>query len=220
MTSDAPPARGRPPVRALAAGLMFGCLLGFVALYLVADHTAPGQRADELAFRTIYSLVPSGWPVHVAAFLAREAVIAVLPAAAVIGGLAALARRRWRPVVRACVTVAGSVAATPYLRDEVLTRQPFTQEGLPLNSLPSTHASAAAALVVAVVLLWPRVRPWWLANAAWVVLGLVALGNIVGQAHRPSDVAGSFLLVLGLTAGTYALTGVPAARGARKPRDR
>jgi membrane-associated phospholipid phosphatase len=100
----------------------------------------------------------------------------------------------------------------PYLRDELLSRPRFDEEPFPLNSLPSTHATAAAALTVAVLLLWPCPRPWWLFNAAGVVLLLVAIGNVVSQAHRPSDVVASFLLVGALAAGALALVGVSEAR--------
>jgi hypothetical protein len=207
----------RSPLRGQAALITFSCLAGFMALYVVSDHTARGQRADDLAFLVIYSLVPGGWPVHAAAFLARDVVIVVLAAAVALLGGAALLRWRWRPIVRSCVTVAGSVLTTPYLRDEVLTRHPFIPETFPLNSMPSTHASAAAALVVAVVLLWPSGRPWWLLNASGVILGLVALGNVVGQAHRPSDVAGSYLFVAGLLSASYLITGVRFVNRDRHP---
>ena len=44
------------------------------------------------------------------------------------------------------------------------------------------------------VVLWPRPRPWWLVNTAGVVVLLAALGNVLGQAHRVSDVVASVLL--------------------------
>lgn len=213
MTRDDRTAGRRPSLRARAALVTLGCLVGFVALYLISDHTAWGQRADDLAFRVIYSLVPSGWPVDAAVFLARDVVIIVLAAAAVLLGAAALVMQRWGPFLRACVTVAASVPATPYLRDEVLTRHPVAPNDLPFNSMPSTHATAAAALVAAVVMLWPAHPAPWLGNAVGIVLGLVALGNIVGQAHRPSDVAGSYLLVAGLLASSIVVTGVRAGEG-------
>jgi membrane-associated phospholipid phosphatase len=98
------------------------------------------------------------------------------------------------------------------LRDDVLERPRFTDEAFPDNSLPSTHAIAAAALVAAVLLLWPWPRPWWLPNTAGVVLLLVAVGNIVSQAHRPSDVIASFLLVGAVTAAVLAVVGPPRHR--------
>jgi hypothetical protein len=54
--------------------------------------------------------------------------------------------------------------------------------------------SVACALVVAAVVLWPPRRPWWLVNVACVVVLLAALGNVLGQAHRVSDVIASVLL--------------------------
>ncbi len=76
----------------------------------------------------------------------------------------------------------------------MLRRPQFGNEAFPQNSMPSTHVSVACALVVAVVLLWPQRRPWWLVNAACVVVLLAALGNVLGQAHRVSDVVASVLL--------------------------
>lgn len=210
----------RRPLRAASAVVMVACAVGFGLVYVVANRTAWGQFVDERVFLVLYDFVPTGWPVDGLAFVARDVVIVVLAAAAALLAGMALIQGQRLTVVRVVAVTAAAVVSTPWLRDEVLRRQSFESEAFPLNSMPSTHASAAAALVLTVVLLWPRLRPWWLAKAAGVVLGVVALGNIVGQAHRPSDVAASFLLVLGLTAGTYALTGVPAARDVREPRDR
>ena len=155
---------------------------------------------------------PHGWPVELVTAFARAAAVGALALVATVLGVAAVGRRAWAALTAAVLTLATAVALGPYLRDEVLSRPRFTDETFPLNSLPSTHATAAAALTVAVVLLWPRPRPWWLLNACGVVLLLVAVGNVVSQAHRPSDVVASFLLVGALAAGAMALVGTPESR--------
>jgi hypothetical protein len=69
----------------------------------------------------------------------------------------------------------------------------------------------ACALVVTAVILWPRRRPWWLENAAVVVVLLACLGNVLGQAHRFSDVVASVLLV-GVVSGLALAVLRPTAR--------
>jgi membrane-associated phospholipid phosphatase len=175
-------------------------------------RTSAGQAFDAVVFRVLFGLVPDGWPAEVVTGFARTAAVVALAVVAVVLGLAAIGRRAWGALTVAILTVAISATVGPFLRDDVLGRPRFTDEPFPLNSLPSTHATAAAALAFAVVLLWPSPRPWWLTNAAGVVLVLVALGNIVGQAHRPSDVVASFFLVAAVAAGALALVGTTRPR--------
>jgi membrane-associated phospholipid phosphatase len=108
--------------------------------------------------------------------------------------VAAVGRKAWRAVVAAILIAGLTAATTTWLRDDVLRRPRFSDEAFPQNSMPSTHVSVACALVVATVVLWPGRRPWWLVNAACVVVLLAALGNVLGQAHRVSDVVASVLL--------------------------
>jgi membrane-associated phospholipid phosphatase len=144
---------------------------------------------------------------------ARAAVIVLMAGVAVILGVAAVGRHAWGALAGAVLTVALSLPLGVWLRNDVLVRPAFTPETFPQNSLPSTHAVAAAALVAAVLLLWPGRPPWWLPNAAGVVLLLVAVGNVVSQAHRPSDVVASFLLVGAVASVVRALVGPPRRRG-------
>jgi membrane-associated phospholipid phosphatase len=192
--------------RAVALLTGVGLALAFVAWYLLLVRTAWGQSADVVAFRVAYDGVPRGWPATLVALFARAAVIVGLAAGAVVLGAAAAGRRAWGALFAALVVVAVSVPLGVWLRD-VLVRPQFSDETFPQNSMPSNHAVAAATLVVAVVVLWPPRRPWWLRNSAAVVLLLVAVGNIVSQAHRPSDIVASFLLVGAVTSVALALVG-------------
>lgn len=171
-----------------------GCAVLFVAVYVVAVRTRPGQALDVTAFHVLYSLAPSD-TVPLLAWFARGVVIVVLAGLVTLLAIAAVGRGAWRAVVASVVIVGVTVVATTFLRDEVLSRPRFSEEAFPQNSMPSTHVSVACALVVAAVILWPRRRPWWLVNAACVVVLLASLGNVVGQAHRFSDVVASVLLV-------------------------
>jgi PAP2 superfamily len=198
--------------RAAAALTAVGLAFGLAAGYVVMVRTAPGQAADVAAFRVLFWLVPGGWPAALLDGFARAASIVALAAIAVGLGVAAVWRRSWRALIAASLTVAASVWLGRWLRDEVLVRPRFTAEEFPQNSMPSTHAIVAGALVAAVLLLWPGRHPWWLPNTAAVVLLLVALGNILSQAHRPSDVAASFLLVGSVGAAAVAVVGAPRER--------
>ena len=184
--------------RLVALALGVTCGFGFFALYLIADRTLVGQRADDLTFRVVFGLVPGGWPVGALSWFARTFVVEGLAAVVLAVSVTAVVRRAWRGLLSATVVVAASVGLTLYLRDHVLIREPLRPEAFPLNSMPSTHASAAAALVAAAVILWPGARPRWLGQVGGVVVLFVTLGNVVSQAHRPSDVVASLILVAGV----------------------
>jgi hypothetical protein len=171
-----------------------GCAVLLVALYLVAVRTGLGQRLDVRAFQVLYSLAPQG-TVPLFTLFSRGVVIVLLVALVVLLAVAAMGRGAWRAVLASVVIVGLTAVATTFLRDDVLTRPRLTDEAFPQNSMPSTHASVATALVVAAVILWPRRRPWWLMNAAAVIVLLACLGNVLGQAHRFSDVVASLMLV-------------------------
>ncbi|UUZ44048.2 phosphatase PAP2 family protein [Janibacter limosus] len=82
------------------------------------------------------------------------------------------------------------------------------------NTMPSTHATVVVAAVVAVAMMWPSQRPAWL---GWCLGGVVAMacpGNVVGHAHRPSDVLASVLLVIAVAGVVRGLS----ARLARRDR--
>ena len=198
--------------RAVAAIAAVVLAFGFAACYLLMVATARGQTADVAIFRVVFGIVPAGWPAVLVSGFARAAVIVLLAALATVLGVAAVGQHAWGRLAGALLTVAVSVAVGVWLRNDVFVRPAFTDEAFPQNSMPSNHAVAAAALVAAVLLLWPWRPPWWLPNTAGVVLLLVAVGNIVSQAHRPSDVVASFLLVAAVGAAAMALVGIPRWR--------
>lgn len=181
-----------------------GCGFLFVGVYLVAVRTAAGHKLDDRIFELLYSMAPPG-AVAVMTWFARGVVIVVLALLVAVLAVAALRRRAWRAVVASILMVGLTAVATTFLRDDVLTRPRFGDETFAENSLPSTHVSVACALVVVVVVMWPPRRPWWLVNAACVVVLLAALGNVLGQAHRFSDVVASVLLVGAMSGLSLAL---------------
>jgi membrane-associated phospholipid phosphatase len=198
--------------RALAALVAVGLAAAFVLTYVVMVRTAWGQAADVRLFQVVFGLVPGGWPAAFVTAFARAAVIVVLGFVVALLGVASIGRRSWASLFAAVVIVGIPLSLGPYLRDELLTRPAFTPEAFPQNSLPSTHATVAAALTFVVILLWPGPRPWWLVNTMGVVLLLVAVGNVVSQAHRPSDVVASFFLSGSVAAAALALVGTSRPR--------
>jgi hypothetical protein len=185
--------RWRAPAAVRHLLVSIGCGVLFVGVYVVAVRTTAGQKLDDRAFQLLFSLAPYS-TITVLTSFARGVVIVVLAVLVSLLAFAAVGRGSWRAVVASILITGLTAAATTFLRDDVLRRPRFSDEAFPQNSLPSTHVSVACALVVAAVVLWPRRRPWWLVNAAGVVVLLAALGNVLGQAHRVSDVVASVLL--------------------------
>ncbi|KRE37603.1 hypothetical protein ASG73_08050 [Janibacter sp. Soil728] len=64
------------------------------------------------------------------------------------------------------------------------------------NTMPSTHAAVVVASAVAIAMMFPSERPAWLGWCLGGVAAVACLGNVVGHAHRPSDVLASVLLVI------------------------
>ncbi|MFI2103225.1 phosphatase PAP2 family protein [Isoptericola sp. NPDC019693] len=195
------PRRGR---RALVVSATSALLCA--ALYALAVLTAPGQRADVAGLALLTAPEP-----HLAG--AARLVRALAPVAAalllVAAGLVAVRRRAGGRVVAGAAGLPVAVLAlATVLRDVVLPRPSLGVHGDVLNTFPSAHTATLAAACVAVVLLLGR-RPGRGATAllAAVVL-LTAWANVATQAHRPSDVVGSLLLV-GVVAPWAALAARP-----------
>lgn len=190
-----------------------GAVCAGVALCLVYALfvlTVPGQWLDDELFGLVQRLGvgPLGeWFPSVGRVLLPRAM-----AVALVGiGLVALARRRWSRVAQGATIVLVSVLTSRYLRESL----PRPDHGYSYveNTLPSTHVTVVAAAVVAIAVLIP-LRPVWLDRVLVGLVLLACLGNVVGHAHRPSDVVASVLLV-GVVAGV-----VGAVTGARAPRGR
>ncbi|WP_278235240.1 phosphatase PAP2 family protein [Isoptericola sp. AK164] len=208
------------------AGLALVSAAAFVVLFLVSVHTTGGRGIDgDVRAWTVHELAPLqpfGDVVRTTLPLALAALAAVL---AVI----ALGRRRVAPVVAAGSVVVVSVLLARLLRDH-LPRPPVGQ-GLNgeavVNTFPSGHVAAAASLLVAVLVLWPRRRvPRTVRILAAIILLASAFGSVVTHAHRPGDVLGSLLLVGAVAAGVLlvvrglAPASVGAVGSARSPRRR
>lgn len=183
--------RGRTPGRLAVVGAM-----ALLAVYAIAVLTEPGQRLDDEVFGRVQHLTPAVLhePLQV---LARR----VLPiSAVVVAGIlwwVGLWRRRWLDVLRASVVVIAAIVLSRWLRT-VLPR-PDHGYSYDVNTLPSTHATLVVAMTAAIWVLWPERRPEWLPVGLVAAVVLACQGNVVGYAHRPSDVLASVLLVVTVT---------------------
>lgn len=202
------------PARRLSAGVAVSTALGLAVLYGVAVLTAPGQWLDDQVFGLVQKVGvgPLGeWLPVVGRTALPRAVVAVL----VVIGTVAVLRRSWSRVARAAVVVLVSVPASRGLRLSL--PRPDHGYSYLANTLPSTHVTLVAAAAVAILLMWPSQRPRWLATALGVVIGLACVGNVVGYAHRPSDVVASVLLVVTVAASVRAACAWASTRADRLP---
>ncbi|WP_434966158.1 phosphatase PAP2 family protein [Janibacter indicus] len=186
------------------ARLLAGCAAALTGacVYVVFAGTWWGQLVDDRVF---------GWAQRFAVgplrqwlpVVCRGPLVAVIAGVTVMIGLVAVWRGRVRSVVCGTLIVAISVTAARFLR-EVLPR-PDHGFSYDVNTLPSTHVAAVTSLVVASILMTSTPRPRWLAWCGALLVWLACVGNVVGYAHRPSDVVASVLLVASVTGAVLAL---------------
>lgn len=176
----------------LGIALLAAVLLAI--LYVVAVHTAWGQRLDDAALdgRTTRPVV-----LHATSRLLDTISVASLT---LLGGAAlaiAVGRRRVHLAMTAVVVVLGANVTTQILKHVVLGRpQLIASDPLPAPSFPSGHTTVATSLAVAFVLVVP---PRWRTATALcgvVYACLIGTGVVTAGWHRPSDVIGGFLVVV------------------------
>ena len=208
MHDDGPDDRGcrRLDGRSTAAAAVV-----LVGLYGVAVLTVPGQWLDDQIFgwvqRPPYGPLRDVLPIAARVLLPFAMLIALVLVAV------------WRLAVGRRAVVAGallvplvSIPLARWLR--VSLPRPDHGYSYVDNTMPSTHATVVVAAVVAVAMMWPSQRPAWLGWCLGGVAAVACLGNVVGHAHRPSDVLASVLLVIAVAGVVRGLS----ARLARRDR--
>ena len=188
-------------------GVLCAAGLGFV--YVGAVLSPQGQWVDDEIFGLAQRVAVGplrGWLPSVA----RGTLPLLMGAAALVGVAWAVSRRRWRAVGAGALTVLVSAPASRLLREYLW--RPDLGYSYPFNTLPSTHVTVVAALAVAI---WMMVgaRSRALAGVLIAVTLVAMAGNVVGHAHRPSDVLASVLLV-GAVAGFVQHLIAPSEAGA------
>ncbi len=207
------PVPDRPASRAPAArwwlwgtGMVIVAAL-LVAVYVIFVTTSLGQLAEFVALEAATERFDELQGPALAVLTRLPEIIAA--GAVLVFLLVTVWRRRW---LASLIAVASFVAAnlTTQLLKNVLLVRPHLDNGVPYytgNSLPSGHATFAAAAVVAVFLV---VAPRW--RPAMAALG-AAFATTVGAAtfveawHRPADVVAAYLVAAfwGLVAGFVVL---------------
>ena len=182
------------------AGLWLANIVLFLLVEHVALETIRGQMLDTVAL-TGNSLGRD--QVDGALNTALNAISVVsLVVVLVLVGVIALARKRYSLAIMAVVLVVGSTATTMLLKDRLL-RPEF---GVDLeragagNSLPSGHATAAAAFAVGLVLVLPPAARGVASVIGATYAAVVGVATLSSGWHRPSDVIASYLIVGGWAA--------------------
>ncbi|SDH57763.1 phosphatase PAP2 family protein [Agrococcus jejuensis] len=173
----------RIAVAALAA-VAFGVVFA-VAVWTEHGRLAEGAVLDASTFATDSSLL---------------GVVGVTSLAAACAGLVVvgLVRRRGDLAIVAVGIVAASTGVGQLLKHLVLSRPTLLAEQG--NSFPSGHMIAFAGVAAGLLVVLPAALRLVAAPVASVVLSLVAVRLVHDGWHRPSDVVGSLLLVVCLTA--------------------
>lgn len=180
----------------------------FVIVYGIAVLTVPGQWLDDEALGLVQRIPPdqlrAGLPVA-----ARVALpFGVMIVLALVAGWG-LVHRNTQRVLTALAIPLVSVPLARLLR--MILPRPDHGYSYVVNTLPSTHVAIVASAAVVIAMMWPARRPRWLVMSLGVVVLVACLGNVVGHAHRPSDVVASVLLVAAVAG---------ASRGASRWLDR
>jgi membrane-associated phospholipid phosphatase len=190
-----------------------------VPVALLAYSVGPTARLDRSIL--VHLDRPNGSQSHelfsLVAHLGDPLPFAVILTAIVALGLAA---RRNREVVVALVLVAGASLTTQVLKHLLAHSRFEIQYGLhqPLaDAFPSGHATAAASLAAALLLVVPpRLLPL-AAGAGAAFVAAVGIGVVVIQWHYPSDVVGGILVVASWTFAAIAVLRLWSPRGSDSP---
>jgi membrane-associated phospholipid phosphatase len=129
--------------------------------------------------------------------------VASLVVVLLVVGLIALARRRYSLAIMVVVLVVGSAATSLLLKDSLIARPEFgvdpDRSGAG-NSLPSGHATAAAAFAVGLVLVLPPAARGLASLIGATYAAVVGVATLSSGWHRPSDVVTAYLIVGGWAA--------------------
>lgn len=164
-----------------------------------------GQRADQLALEGAARGQNTLWEL-------AEPVLGVVSNSFIGLGLAtavilALARGRWWLAVQVAVLVGGANLTTQVLKHAVLDRPALLDVArADINTLPSGHTTVAASIAMGLLIAVPRRWRPVVAVAGAAYTAATGVSTLVGQWHRPSDVAAAILVVLAWSAGVCALS--------------
>lgn len=200
---DAGPRRPAPAdASARLAAYAAACLGCALVLYAAASHTSIGRRVDESALerqRDSFS------PWQVATWVFETVNIVTIAGVVLAIVLVARARGRTRFGVAVAIAVVTAILVSGVAKHGLRRIEVLADDGATfVPSFPSGHATAALAAGLGVALVaGPRSRPAVLALAV-IAAASVGVASIVIHAHRPSDVAGGYLVAIGCIAAVLA----------------
>lgn len=209
--APAPPARGLSPHARTGAArpvrrLLFvsaGAIATASVLYIVTVGSRTGQLVGEL--------ILGGRPADAMTVAGAEQILGSTSRISVALGTSivvvlALLQRRPRLALAGVVIVVGANVTTQVLKQVVLDRSDLL-DGLfyPLaNSFPSGHATAAASLAVALLIVLPPLlrAPTVLLSA--LVVAMIGISTLVAGWHRMADAVGGVFVATAWGAGLAA----------------
>jgi membrane-associated phospholipid phosphatase len=208
------PRRGRAGVLVRASLLCVVSVALLAAVTRLALGTARGQDLDERAMRIL-----EGTPEPLMSALGGVSVGSAALAVAVFAGLALL-RGRFALAGAVAATVIGANLTTQLLKHEILVREDVglsRLDGMP-NSLPSGHTTVVFSLVLAALLVAPRVLRAPVALVGSLAGTLTGASTVVAGWHRPSDVVAAMLVALAWGAAVLFVLAVRAPALPLRPR--
>jgi membrane-associated phospholipid phosphatase len=174
----------------------------FAVVAYVSIYTIRGQMLDTVALSgTGFGQAAFGSPLNTAL---NAVSVASLVLVLLVVGWIALLRERYSLAIMAVVLVAGSTLTTYMLKTYVITRTDLgvdPERASAGNSLPSGHATAAAAFAVGLVLVLPPAARGLASIIGATYAAVVGVATLSAGWHRPSDVIASYLIVGGWAAG-------------------
>jgi membrane-associated phospholipid phosphatase len=188
---------------ATRAQLLLVALLAAGGVWLtfrVLVASARGQRLDQAVMVESMQAAPA----EVSRLQHLLDIVSVPSIAMALGLFTVVAVRRARPdlAVGAAVTVIGANVTTQLLK--VLLERPDIGLGAN-NSFPSGHVTVVSSLAAAAFLVTPRRVQPAVAGAGLLAAAVAAVGTLALGWHRPSDIAGAGLVVLGWAAAVSAV---------------
>ncbi|MEU4623645.1 phosphatase PAP2 family protein [Actinoplanes sp. NPDC023801] len=205
---------GRPGAVYLLGPLVVAGLAaaGVVATYRVFVGTISGQWLDTAAMLGTDVEHP-----RVAEILGRTmdaTTLTSLVLVCIVAAAVGLFRKRADLAIAAAVLVLAANITTQLLKGS-LPRPPSDGLTYP-NSLPSGHATAAASVAFALVLVLPPALRATAALIGAAYTAVISIGTVWAQWHRPSDVVAAVLVVLAW--GAVAVLGLRLVRWRRAAR--
>jgi membrane-associated phospholipid phosphatase len=176
--------------------------VGLLALLVHASiGTISGQMLDTVALagNSLGRRTVDG-PLDVA--LNAVSVVSIVLVLVVIAGVALMRRRYSLAIMSACVVI-GSVATTMLLKERWLVRPDFgvdPERSGAGNSLPSGHATAAAAFAIGLTLVLPPAARGLASMMGATYAAVVGIATLSSGWHRPSDVIAAYLIAGGWAA--------------------